>query len=137
MKLEPKNDPALFVMNHDCIKNIVISIKNKITFFPDIQKQDRGYYRELYYNDLVAKIMEQYPSEVQMVALREDGSVLYVIKKEWVHSYWTHSSSHAVFICEGSDKVSVSQIKMEFNSFIDGFEKQAKNKKLFSSIFDW
>lgn len=137
MKSETKNSPDLFLMNHDYIKNIVISIKDKISIFPDMRRQEKGYYREIYFNDLVVKIMEQYPVAAEMVALKADGTILYVIKKEWQHSYWRHSSSNAVFICEASDTVSVSQIKMEFNNFIDGFEKEAKSRKIFSSLFDW
>lgn len=157
MKSETKNFPNTFVDDHDYIKNIVISIKDKISFFPDIEKQEREYYqdrryrgisqdiekqqkgsyKELYYNDLVSKINEQYPSAIQMIIVKEDGATIYIVKKEWKHSYWKHSSSHAIFICEASDEVSVSQIKMEFNSFIDGFEKAVKGRKLFSSIFDW
>ncbi|MBF0258184.1 MAG: hypothetical protein HQK62_04985 [Desulfamplus sp.] len=126
MKSEIKNNPELFVANHDYIINLIICIKNKISFFPDMRKEEKGYYRELYYNDLVERIKEQYPSDVQLVAVKEDDSIIYVVKR-----------NQAVFICEGSDKVSVSQIKMEFNSFIDEFQKQGKYRKFFSSIFDW
>ncbi|MBF0303232.1 MAG: hypothetical protein HQK73_09340 [Desulfamplus sp.] len=126
MKSEVKNDPELFVKSHNYIINLVISIKNKISFFPDMRKQEQGYYRELYYNDLVEKIKEQYPSDVQLIAIKENQSIIYVVKK-----------GMSIFICEGSGRISVSQIKMEFNEFIDEFQKQGKYKKFFSSIFDW
>jgi len=126
VKSETKNTPDLFVMSNDYISTLVISIKNKISFFPDMRKQQLGYYKELYYNDLVEKITEQYPSEVQMVGVKEDGSIIYVVKR-----------NQSIFICEASDKVSVSQIKMELNGFIDEFQKQSKYRRFFSSIFDW
>ncbi|MBF0203054.1 MAG: hypothetical protein HQK67_01810 [Desulfamplus sp.] len=126
MKSETKNDPNLFVENHNHVISLVINIKNKTYFFPDMRKQEKGYYRELYYNDLVTKIKEQYPSDIETIALKEDNSIIHMIKK-----------SHYIFICECSDKVSVSQIKMEFNEFADEFQKQGKYKKFFSSIFDW
>ncbi len=126
MKLEAKDTPESFVDKRDYIINLVLNIKNKTSFFPDLRKQDQGYYRELYYNELIEKIKEQYPNDVQLVVIKENQNILYVIKK-----------GLSIFICEGSGKVSVSQIKMEFNEFMDNFQHQSKYKKFFSSIFDW
>ncbi|MBF0378240.1 MAG: hypothetical protein HQK72_12270 [Desulfamplus sp.] len=126
MKSEAKNDPELFIKKHNYIINLIISIKNKISFFPDLRKQEQGYYRELYYNDLIAKIKEQYPSDIQLIVIKENQSIMYVVKKDIL-----------IFICECSGKVSVSQIKMECNEFIEEFQKQGKYKKFFSSIFNW
>ncbi|MBF0573492.1 MAG: hypothetical protein HQK69_07005 [Desulfamplus sp.] len=126
MKSEAKNDPELFIKKHDYVINLIISIKNKISFFPDLRKQEQGYYREIYYNDLITKIKEQYPSDIQLIVIKENQSILYVVKKDIL-----------IFICECSGKGSVSQIKMEFNEFIEEFQKQGKYKKFFSSIFSW
>ncbi|MGD9730968.1 MAG: hypothetical protein AB7U45_02205 [Desulfamplus sp.] len=126
MKLEAKDTPESFVDKRDYMINLVLNIKNKTSFFPDLRKQDQGYYRELYYNELIEKIKEQYPNDVQLVVIKENQNILYVIKK-----------GLSIFICEGSGKVSVSQIKMEFNEFMDNFQHQSKYKKFFSSIFDW
>ncbi len=126
MKSETKNTPELFVSTHNYIINLVINIKNRLSFFPDMRKLEQGYYRELYYNELIKNIKEQYPLDVQLVAIKENNTIIYVVKR-----------GASIFICEGSGKISVSQIKMEFNEFIDDFQKQGKYKKFFSSIFDW
>ena len=49
---------------------------------------------------------------------------------------YARMKNKAIYICECSNNVSVSQTKIEFNTFIEDMQKQSKFPKFLTSIFD-
>jgi len=126
MKSEIKKDPDSFVNSHSYVESLVIHYRNKTSFFPDMREENKGYYKEIFYNDLIAELKNSAPPGARFFSLNGDGSTISIVLK-----------GEVIFIFECSRGTSVAQIKMETSDFIDGFQVEGKYRKFFSSIFGW
>ncbi|MFO7752982.1 MAG: hypothetical protein R6V41_07675 [Desulfobacteraceae bacterium] len=119
MKSEFKKDPATFVQENDFAKSVIIHAKNRTTGYPDLDMEKKDFFEKA-----IEQIKNEYGSEAKLLFF-SDANCVYMLKRD-----------KTVFILECHKGFSVSQIKMEFNTFIDDLEKPGKFPKFFSSFFD-
>ncbi len=114
-----KQDPVLnFIEGNRFVKSVAIHSKNKTTFYPNVDTEKKQYFEE---------IIEKQKKNAS------DSYLLLYARKEYIYVY---KKEKAIYICECSNNISVSQVKMEFNTFIDDSQKRGKFPKFFSSFFD-
>ncbi len=119
MKSETKKNPAqAFAEENRFVKRVIIHQKNRTTFFPEPEAEKKRYFEE-------------------MITLQKEntsGSHLFFLTPE--ACVYMYKKDKAVFICECDCNISVSQVKMEFDAFVEESQKQGKFPKFFSSFFD-
>lgn len=119
MKSETKQDPAFkFIDENRFVKSVVIHNKNKTSFYPNIEAEKKRYFEE---------IIDRHKKSAS------DSHLFMYTQKEYIYVY---KKEKAIFICECNNDISVSQVKMEFNTFIEDSQKQGKFPKFLSSFFD-
>jgi hypothetical protein len=119
MKSETKLDTARkFMEENHFVKSMVIHAKNKTTFYPNVDTEKRRYFEAI-----IEKQKKSAPESYLLLYTREE--YIYVYKKD-----------KSIYICECNNNISVSQVKMEFNTFIEDSQKQGKFPKFLSSFFD-
>ncbi len=119
MKSESKKNPADFVQENEFAGCVIIHSKNRTTGYPDLDPE-----KEKFFEKAVETVKNRPGPETSLLFFSETSCV-YMLKKD-----------KTIYICECKKGYSVSQIKMEFNTFIEDLEKQGKFPKFFSSFFD-
>ncbi len=100
------------------VKSIIIHNNNKTAYFPDIKKE-----KKLFFNRIITQHKKSVP----------DSHLLLYTQKEYIYLY---KKNQTIYICECTSDISVSQVKMEFNIFIEDSNKQGKFPKFLISFFD-
>ncbi len=119
MKLNSKWPPALkFIGENHFVKSVIIHNNNKTVYFPDIKKEKRRYF-----DKIIVRLKENDPG----------SHLLLYTHSEYIYLY---KKNQTIYICECSNDISVSQVKMEFNTFIEDTDMQSKFPKFLLSFFD-
>lgn len=119
MKSETKQDPVRrFMEDNRFVKSVIIHAKNKTTFYPNVDTEKKRYFETV--------IEKQKKSA-------SDSYLLLYTRAEYIYTY---KKDKSIYICECNNNISVSQVKMEFNTFIEDSQKQGKFPKFLSSFFD-
>lgn len=119
MKSKTNRSPALkFIEANHFIKSIIIHNNNKTVYFPDIKKE-----KKRYFDRIIAQQKKSVPG----------SHLLLYTQKEYIYLY---KKKEKIYICECTNDISVSQIKMEFDIFIEDSSKQGKFPKFITSFFD-
>lgn len=120
MKSDSKKDPVQgFVEENRFVKLVIVHNKGKTIFFPTPDSEKRQYFEEI-----IAEQKKDLSSGGQLFFSTHDGCV-YISRKD-----------KSIYICECANDVSVSQVKMEFDAFIEESQKQGRFPKFITSFFD-
>lgn len=101
------------------MKGLVIQVKDKTRFYPEISDRKQAFYKKL-----LDGIEDGYTADAQFFLITADEYIC-VFKR-----------NKAVYICETANDISVSQVRLELENFVDSQQKQGKLSKFFSSFFD-
>jgi len=119
MKSDNSRSPAFkFMQENHFVKSIIIHQSDKTSYFPYIENSKR-----LYFDNIIAHYKDS----------NSGSHMLLYTQKELIYLY---KKTKAIYICECSNNISVSQVKMEFNNFINDLDKQGKVPLFFSSFFN-
>ncbi|THB80477.1 MAG: hypothetical protein D3926_06930 [Desulfobacteraceae bacterium] len=119
MKSDTKKDPGqVFVEENHFVKHVVIHAKSRTAFFPDPEPDRKQFFEQ---------VVEEQKNAGQSTQLFwiSPTSYVYICKK-----------AKSIYICECTNDVSISQVKMEFDAFIEDSQKQGKFPKFITSLFD-
>ena len=119
MKSDNKKNPVQgFVDENRFVKHVVVHNKGKTVFFPNPESDKKQYFEEI--------INEQRNGS-------STGQLFFSTHNGYVYIYRKDKS---IYICECTNDVSVSQVKMEFDAFIEESQKQGRFPKFITSLFD-
>ena len=119
MKSKTNRSPAFnFVEANHFIKSVIIHNNNKTTYFPNIKKE-----KKLYFDKIIAQHKKSAPG----------SHLLLYTQEEYIYLY---KNRETIYICECTNNISVSRVKMEFDIFIEDSNKQGKFPKFLTSFFD-
>ncbi len=119
MKSKTNRSPVhKFIEANSFIKSVIIHNNNKTTYFPDIKEEKKHYF-----NRIIAQHKKSAPG----------SHLLLYTQQEYIYLY---KKNQIIYICECTNGISVSQVKMEFNIFIEDLNEQGRFPKFFTSFFD-
>lgn len=101
------------------MKSIIIQAKNKIMFYPELLTEKKAFFKQI-----IDECLASYPA---------NSDYFIITDKEYI---CISKRKQDIYICEALNHVSVSQVKLEFDSFIGDQQKQGKFSKFFTSFFD-
>lgn len=119
MKSESKKNPETFVRENEFANCVIVHSKNRTTGYPDLDPDKKEFFEKA-----VETMKNSHGSDARLLFF-SDKNCVYMLKK-----------NKTIYICECARGYSVSQIKMEFDTFIEDLENQGKFPKFFSSFFD-
>jgi len=100
------------------VKSVIIHNNNKTSCFPNIENGKKHYFD--------AMIAHHKKST-------SGSHLLLSTQKEFIYLY---KKQETIYICECSNDISVSQMKMEFNTFIEDLNKQGGFSLFLTSFFN-
>jgi len=119
MKLKTNRSPVFkFMEANPFVKSVIIHNHNKTVYFPDIKEEKKHYF-----NKIITQHKKNAPGSHLLLSTRQE--YIYLYKRKQV-----------IYICECTNTISVSQVKMEFNIFIEDLNKQGRFPKFLTSFFD-
>lgn len=110
---------SMFLKENPFVKSVTIKRKDKVVSFPVITPE-----KKKFFNQLIDVCTVKYPSNTDCFMITGHEYIC-VCKRE-----------QDIYICETINQISISQVKMEFETLIDNQQKQGKISKFFSSFFD-
>jgi len=119
MKLESNRAPAFkFVETNHFVKSVIIYNNDKTAYFPTIENG-----KKLYFDKIITLYKKRAPG----------SHLLLCTPKEFIYLF---KRKEAIYICECTNDISVSQVKMEFDTFIEDSNKQGKFPKILTALFN-
>jgi len=119
MKSGNNRTPAFkFMQANHFVKSVIIHKNNKTTCFPNIENGKKHYFESI-----IAHYKKHTPG----------SHMLLCTQKEFIYLY---KKDETIYICECSNDISVSQVKMEFNTFIEDSNQQGKFPLFLTSFFN-
>ena len=119
MKSKFKKKLTLFVEENGFVNSVLINNKDKSVAYPDIGEEKNRFFQEM------ISFFKNNTGENAHILFYSQDSCVYMLK-----------TNKGVYICECQRNTSPSQIKMEFNTFVEDFENQGNFSSLFSTFFD-
>jgi hypothetical protein len=120
MKSENNTDAVVaFIKENAFVKGVIIQSNNKILFRPDILPDKKAYFKQI-----IDECLAKYPANADCFMVTDKEYICICKRKQ------------DVYICETHNNISVSQVKLEFDSLIEHQRKQGKLSKFLTSFFD-
>ena len=120
MKSEISTDPiAVFLKENPFVKSVIIQSKNRILFRPDILTDKKAFFKQV-----IDECLAKYSTNADCFMITDKEYICICKRKQ------------DVYICETLNNISVSQVKLEFDSLIEHQRKQGKFSKFLTSFFD-
>lgn len=119
MNSDNNRSPVLkFIEANHFVKSVIIHNNNKTSYFPNIENGKKHYFDT---------IIADYKKSTQ------GSNMLLCTQKEFIYLY---KKNETIYICECSNDISVSQVKMEFNTHIEDLNKQGGFSLFITSFFN-
>ncbi|MEN8210421.1 MAG: hypothetical protein ABFR31_01775 [Thermodesulfobacteriota bacterium] len=120
MKSNNSRSPVFkFMQANLFVKSVIIHENNKTSYFPNVENG-----KKYYFDTIIAHYKKKSTPGSHMLLCTQKEFIYFYQKKE------------TIYICECSNNISISRVKMEFNTFIEDSNKQGKFPMFITSFFN-